>query len=190
MKKLRMDAYLRGTLTIAIGFLMSFFGDLISLLFYVAGGGIILYSIIIMILGIYRHKESFEVPKAIIGILIGLGIVILPQLLKVGIPLFVGIIMLFGGIKGVLGTVRLGKKENKLWIAVAVVSGMLIIAGLYFIFNPEDVSEIMTIIVGFILIFSGVITIFKELFRKKKKVDIPNDGPVIDLKNYSVSDDD
>lgn len=187
MKKIKLDAYLKGILLLVIGIFIIFLPSLLSGLFYFLGAALIIYSIITMAIGISKGRYSTSIPKAVIEIIIGFAIIVLPKFLKIGIPIIIGFFFLLSGVNRIFNAIENRQNNPRIWVSSAISALLLIVCGLFFITNPAHVSGTFITIVGAVFIIGGLSVIALQYLRSKAPSD---DNSVIDINDFSVKDND
>ncbi|MBQ1464923.1 MAG: DUF308 domain-containing protein [Ruminococcus sp.] len=171
----------KGVLLIIAGLLIAFFPGVINKLFYLLGMGLIIFSIVSVVMSVLAGAPRFA--GGVIGVIAGIVITSLPSFVKVGVPMIAGIIFLTSAIER-LGSAWRSYKAGMRFIP-GVIPGILgLIAGGFLLFHPLGSSTFIRIVLGFILIALGSFNIFTDL-----KINRPADDGIIDVKDYTVSDD-
>ena len=172
----------KGIMLTICGIIIAFFPGVITWIFY-ALGAIIIFGSGCTYVG--SLKEGGEMLfGSLIAAGIGFGIMFLPRILTVQIPLIAGIIFAVVGILRLVKTYSKKYDGNK---AVSTVIGiLLVLAGIFFIVNPFKVSAVIRIIIGVIMILLGIFD-FAVAYTIKQRND--NSQPsVVDIDVNSISD--
>lgn len=142
----------KGIMLTLCGALIAFCPGVITWIFYIVGALIIFGSGCTYIGSLKEGGGMFF--GSLIAAGIGFGIICLPRLLTVKIPLIAGIIFAVVGILRLIKTKSENYDGNK---ALSAVFGiLLVLAGVFFIVNPFKVSTVIRIIIGVIMIALGI----------------------------------
>lgn len=182
MIKTKYTSLTKGIMMIAAGLLIAFFPGIISRIFYIIGAAVICFSIVRLFMGTSSGLGRSLITGNILGIIIGAGIILLPNICTTGIPMIAGIIMGISGIERIFTAIEIYRVRGK-WQMKAAIGILLIIAAGVFIFHPFSVSRWFRIIIGLVIIAIGSFNVFTDLNN-------PAPEPkIIDVDSYTVSDD-
>ena len=153
---------------------------------YVFGGVAIVYAII-RIIGYFLSKEERGVYRdsfsgASAALLMGIFIIVKPDLVSAIIPFICGIIFIVNGISNVQYAFDLKKFTYKRWWTVLLTALIVIGAGSLIVFNPFETSKLITAIIGATLILTGLSNIwcFICVHRKIKNIKKNSDIMILD----------
>ena len=179
LENIKWDSVIGSVVMIILGAILAIFpGVSLSILATVAGVGAIcagLFSIIRYFT--YDLKESFYSNDFLIGIIIltiGVLIIFKPSLFISIIPIVLGIVIMisgFGKLQDAISAKRLGYSGYTTYLILAIIA---ILFGLFVLFNPLDAVEILFLIIGIGLIYSGVSDLFVTFYLTKKFKDFYN----------------
>ena len=174
LKELKWNSIINSVLMIVLGFILIFYPGL-SL-------GIL--TTLIAVLAIvgryftYDLKESYYRNDFLFGIIaVTLGALILykPAFFISIIPFILGIVIIFSGfakLQDGIDAKRLGYSNSLLYIILAIID---IIFGIVILFDPFGAANVMFIIIGFGLIYSGISDLFVTFYLSKKFKDYYKD---------------
>ena len=170
------------------GIVIAFAPQVITWLFYVIGGILIVGSV----LGFLGSAASGQgdgtmLAGAFTGALIGAGVMAIPRFTSALVPIIAGLTL--GAIGIGLGVKALNKQKKKgVRITGAVLSLMFISAAVVMLFNIAEAAEKMRMAVGIVMILSGVISIVLKITEKNEPA--VQDSNVIDVDSFTIHDDD
>lgn len=143
---------------------------------YGFGGIAIVYALIRMLAYFIKKEEREENRDAFSGaltaLLIGLFIIIKPELVAQIIPFICGIIIIVNGVSNLQYAIDLKKYSHKLWWTVLVSALISVVVGSLIVFDPFTAATTLTVLIGAALIFTGLSNIWRYIciVRKLKKV--------------------
>ena len=172
----------KGIMLTISGIIIAFFPGVITWIFYAVGAIIIFGSGCTYISSL--KEGSGMLFGSLIAAGIGFGIMYLPRILTVKIPLIAGIVFAVIGIHRLIKTYSENYDGNK---AVSTVGGiLLVLSGIFFIINPFKVSTVIRITIGIIMIALGIFD-FAVAHAIKQRND--NSQPsVVDIEINSIKD--
>ena len=173
LKSLKWNSIIGSILMILLGVVLIFFP---SLSLNVISNMIGISAIVGGIFSIIRYfmidlKESFyrnDFLNGVIMLVIGALVVFKPSFFISLIPLMLGIVILFSGISKLqdgISAKRLGYQNSTSYILLGVIN---IIFGLVILFNPFSAANVMFMIIGVGLIYSGVSDLYVTIFLTKR----------------------
>ena len=185
MKRILKIKYLAQYILIIAGVIIAVFPQIIKWIFYSVGAFAILYSIIRFSYSKKKNKGTFPLYKLIAGLIIGIGSIIVPSFLELGIPIFAGAFIMINGFEKFMNAFE-KRKEGNDWIVPLVMGIIYSLFSFYIIANPDDVTETVSRIIGVILIIIGISKLVGKLTESQKR---KNDtSGVLEVKNYKVDD--
>ena len=130
------------------GVLLTFFPGVLAWVFYIIGGIVIIGS---LLTGFSGGDGGSLFSVGMVGAGIGLFIMYLPKLISTHIAGIAGLILV---IVGIIQIVRSRKKDftNGMKTVQLVFGILLLVAGLFFMFNPFHASKIIRILTGVVLL--------------------------------------
>ncbi len=173
LQNIKWDAVISSVVMIVLGLILAIFPDVsLSILATVAGLGAIcagLFSIIRYFT--YDLRESYFSNDFLIGIIvltIGVLIIFRPAVFIAIIPIVLGIVIMISGfakLQDAISAKRFGYSGYVTYLILAVIA---ILFGLFILFNPLDMAEVLFFIIGIGLIYSGVSDLFVTFYLTKK----------------------
>ena len=178
MKKIRSDYITKGIVLTISGALIGFFPGVISLLFYIIGGIIIVGSVFMLLGGLGEGMDGSLFGSGIAGIIIGAIVCLLPRLISVGIPIIAGIIFLYSGISRLISALKGGKSPTAKKAGI-IFGAVLSVFGAFLLFSPFKAGVLVRIIIGVLMIALGVFNFYVAHVAKQR---IDNNVPnIIDV---------
>jgi len=106
--------------------------------------------------GVRNIPQFVSVPIGVIIILLGLFVIIRPDLLASVLPFVVGIILLIHSVTSFVSSIQLAaSKYSYWWIAMLLALGGIAL-GVVLVLNAHEAAAFTTRIVGIFLIYSGI----------------------------------
>ena len=163
----------KGIIYLICGILIGFFPGIISWIFYIVGGLIIIGSVLMLITGAGSGLDGSVVGGAVAGIIVGAIICLIPRIISVGIPIAAGIIFIISGITRFFKSLKAEKSELN---TASMIFGILLAAfGGFLLFNPFKASFIIRMSIGILLIVLAVFSFYAaRIARQRKKNTIPD----------------
>ena len=151
--KIDNSSYLfKAILLTACGILLTFFPGVLAWVFYIIGGIIIIGS---LLTGLTGGEGGALFSVGMVGAGIGLFIMYLPKLISSHIAVIAGMVLV---IVGIVQIVKSRKKDlsNGMRNVQLVFGILLLVAGIFFMFNPFHASKIIRILTGVLLLLFAV----------------------------------
>ncbi|HNZ98197.1 DUF308 domain-containing protein [Ruminococcus sp.] len=138
----------KAILLTACGILLTFFPGVLAWVFYIIGGIIIIGS---LLTGLTGGEGGALFSVGMVGAGIGLFIMYLPKLISSHIAVIAGMVLV---IVGIVQIVKSRKKDlsNGMRNVQLVFGILLLVAGIFFMFNPFHASKIIRILTGVLLL--------------------------------------
>lgn len=131
---------------------------------------LIINGIILMITDIKLNNNFIPVdilPASILSILLGIMMLIYPNILSIIIPLMLGTWFIMTSIFKIRLTLYLSKIKNTPWILLMLISILSIVCGLILILNPIDSSVAITLFIGIVIIVYAISDITNMIVLKR-----------------------
>lgn len=131
---------------------------------------LIINGIILMITDIKLNNNFIPVdmlPASMLSILLGIMILIYPNILSIIIPLILGTWFIMTSIFKIRLTLYLSKIKNTPWILLMLISILSIVCGFILILNPIDSSVAITLFIGIIIIVYAISDIINMIVLKR-----------------------
>ena len=169
----------KGVIYLVCGILIGFLPGVVSWLFYILGGIIIISSLFMFIGGLNSGPDSTLSSGSLAGIIIGAIIILIPKVLHIGIPIAAGV---FFFVNGITRIVKAFKSESECVKKQTLVFGIIVLLfGCFILAFPYRASTIARIIIGLMLIANGVFNFYVASVAKKRNADIDSTSNIIDL---------
>ncbi len=131
---------------------------------------LIINGIILMITDIKLNNNFIPVdilPASMLSILLGIMILIYPNILSIIIPLILGTWFIMTSIFKIRLTLYLSKIKNTPWILLMLISILSIVCGFILILNPIDSSVAITLFIGIVIIVYAISDIINMIVLKR-----------------------
>ena len=131
---------------------------------------LIINGIILMITDIKLNNNFIPVdilPASILSILLGIMMLIYPNILSIIIPLMLGTWFIMTSIFKIRLTLYLSKIKNTPWILLMLISILSIVCGFILILNPIDSSVAITLFIGIVIIVYAISDITNMIVLKR-----------------------
>ena len=151
------------------------------------GGVLLIYGAFQVVICLMNRERTFlSQGMLILGIVlsvIGLWILLRPDMIIMAVPVIVGVVILIHGVHNVIQAVDLQRENyDKWWLALLL--GILTVAfGGMLVFNPFAAVEMAGRMIGISLIYDGVsdMWILSRVFKVKKHKEKVIDADYVDL---------
>ena len=131
---------------------------------------LIINGVILMITDIKLNNNFIPVdilPASILSILLGIMMLIYPNILSIIIPLMLGTWFIMTSIFKIRLTLYLSKIQNTPWILLMLISILSIVCGFILILNPIDSSVAITLFIGIVIIVYAISDIINMIVLKR-----------------------
>lgn len=177
---------LKGILLTFCGVVFAFFPNVLSWIFYIIGGIIIIGCVFTVLGGLGSGDGVSLLPAGIVGALIGLLIMYLPKLISAQISIISGIVLAIVAltqiIKALSKDLTKGLKKAQLIFGI-----VLLLCSVFLIFNPFKGGSVIRIIVGLVMLpFAAFNFYVAYVINQRNKANAPD---VIDVTDFTASDD-
>lgn len=145
----------KGVLLLVCGILFGFFPGVLSWVFYIIGGIIIIGSALTSLSGLTSGDGGSLMPAGIVGGLIGLLVIYIPKFITAKMSVISGIILAIIAITQIVKSLKMDD-ENKLRIFQLIFGILLLVGSIFLMFRNSDDNTIIRISIGVImLLFSA-----------------------------------
>lgn len=169
----------KGVIYLICGILIGFLPGVVSWIFYILGGIIIVSSVFMLLGGMSSGSDSTLAGGALAGVIIGAIIMLIPKVLHIGIPIAAGI---FFFISGIVRIVKSFKEESAGVKKPSLIFGIFVLLfGCFILAFPYRASTIARIVIGLVLIILGVFNFYVASVAKKRNADIDSTSSIIDI---------
>ena len=131
---------------------------------------LIINGIILMITDIKLNNNFIPVdmlPASMLSILLGIMMLIYPNILSIIIPLMLGTWFIMTSIFKIRLTLYLSKIQNTPWLLLMLISILSIVCGFILILNPIDSSVAITLFIGIVIIVYAISDIINMIVLKR-----------------------
>ena len=131
---------------------------------------LIINGVILMITDIKLNNNFIPVdmlPASMLSILLGIMMLIYPNILSIIIPLMLGTWFIMTSIFKIRLTLYLSKIQNTPWILLMLISILSIVCGFILILNPIDSSVAITLFIGIVIIVYAISDIINMIVLKR-----------------------
>ena len=177
----------KGILLTVCGVLFAFFPGVLSWIFYIIGGIIIIGSVVTVLGGLGSGDVSSLLPAGAIGVLIGILVMYLPKIITAQMSVIAGIIL---GIVAITQIVKsLSKDFTKgLKLGQLIFGVVLLVCSMFLMFNPFKGGNIIRIIIGIVMLLFAAFNYYVAYTIKQRNASNPSN--IIDVTDFTTSDDD
>lgn len=183
LKKVKADFMFSSALCILLGIIIVIYRDgVINLLGRVLA--VLMIIIGVVYLGSFLLNLATNGFSVVVGILVlGAGIWVLnqPAAILSLVPVIIGVLLLFHGIRAVMETISAKRLGYEAWIVNLALAVICVLSGFICVFDAFHVVENAMVLVGIILIFNGATNIWiaaaavraaKEYERRNGTIDV------------------
>ncbi len=131
---------------------------------------LIINGVILMITDIKLNNNFIPVdmlPASMLSILLGIMMLIYPNILSIIIPLMLGTWFIMTSIFKIRLTLYLSKIQNTPWLLLILISILSIVCGFILILNPIDSSVAITLFIGIVIIVYAISDIINMIVLKR-----------------------
>lgn len=162
LKRIKADYLLSSILCILLGVIFVIWkGGVIDIIGTVLAVAMIAIGVIYLgsfFLSIVTNGVS--VVMGILVLAVGIWFLIQPSFIVSLIPIIIGVVLLFHGIRGVMEAVNARKFGYERWVVNLVLAIICLVCGIICVFCPLGVMEKAIMLIGIVLIFNGVTNIW------------------------------
>ena len=182
-KRIKADFMFSSILCIILGIVFIVWkSSVVDVLGTVLSVGLLVIGLIYLC-GFFTHIMD-SVVSIIVGIVfaaIGIWFLIDPSRILSLIPIIIGVVLLFHGIRGVMEAVSAKKFGYERWAVSLVLAIICLVCGIVCVFCPLGVMEKAIMLIGIVLIFNGVTNIWisatathaaRDFERRNETVDV------------------
>ena len=151
------------------------------------GGVLLIYGVFqVVICLVNRERTILSQGMLVFGIIlsvIGLWILLRPEMIMMAVPVIIGIVVLIHGVHNVIQAVDLQKEGYDKWW-VALLFGILTVGfGGILVYNPFGAVEVAVRMIGISLIYDGAsdMWILSRVFKVKRHKEKVIDADYVDL---------
>ncbi len=171
LKKFYRSSLVTAVILVILGFLLVFEADTtIKTISYIIGGILILVGVF-AILKFLRNlnkaeRGELDIVYGIVTTIFGSLIISYPEAIASIIPFVMGVGIIFSSANKLQCAFLLKSQKNKMWKVTLIISIVSALCGVVLIFNPFEVSVLLTRIVGIFIIIYAILDIVSTLTIK------------------------
>ncbi|WP_295089296.1 DUF308 domain-containing protein [Ruminococcus sp.] len=176
---------IKAILLLVCGILFAFFPGVISWVFYIIGGAIIIGSLFTALSSL--GDGGSLLPAGVVGVLIGLLVIYIPKFIASQMSVITGIIL---GILAITQIVKsLSKELTKGLKLLQLFFGIaLLVSSVFLIFNPFKGGHIIRIIIGLVIIGFAAFNFYVAYVISERNGEVIDSSNIIDSNAYDVHD--
>lgn len=176
---------IKAILLLVCGILFAFFPGVISWVFYIIGGAIIIGSLFTALSSL--GDGGSLLPAGVVGVLIGLLVIYIPKFIASQMSVITGIIL---GILAITQIVKsLSKELTKGLKLLQLIFGIaLLVSSVFLIFNPFKGGHIIRIIIGLVIIGFAAFNFYVAYVISERNGEVIDSSNIIDSNAYDVHD--
>ncbi|MBP5432813.1 DUF308 domain-containing protein [Ruminococcus sp.] len=177
---------IKGILLAVCGVLFAFFPGVLSWIFYIVGGIIIVSSLLTGLSSLSGDGGSL-MPAGIVGVLIGLFVLYIPKFISKSMSVVAGFILAVISITQIVKA--LSKELTKgLKIFQLIFGIFLLIASVFLIFNPFHGGKVVRFLVGLLMLAFAAFNFYVAYVISERNGEVINSNDVIDANGFEVHD--
>lgn len=174
----------------------------LGIIFIICNDGVInlmgsVFAVILIIIGAVYVGSFFlnfitnglSVLTGVIILAVGIWFLVQPAVIVSLIPIVLGVVLLFHGLRAIKETIEAKKFGYDAWGADLILAIISLICGFICVFDAFGVIEKATIVVGIILIYNGVSNIWISCSATRAAKDYARRNATVDV-NFVEDDDD
>ncbi len=131
-------------------------------------------------------QPGFGMVYGILSIIVGFILILLPELLASILPVILGVVITISGSFKVQFALSLKQYNQKAWVSSLVMSILMIIAGLFLIFNPFTTASLLTLVIGIVILLFSILDLISTVIYKFFTKDNKNNNEIELIKNKKV----
>lgn len=179
-EKMKKGSVLGFVLCIVFGVIICIWpGAVLSLICRLAGAVILAFGIYSLVLCSKKEDtavQTFQLVAGIVMCVLGVWILFAPGTFLRLIPVVIGIILIYHGIKHIMITSQANREVSSSWNAGFVLAVIALVLGIMMIFGASFFLRLGMIFVGVVLIYDGIVGLYMTyhmngVFKNKKKED-------------------
>ena len=169
--KMKQGSMMTSILCIVFGVLFCIWpGSILTILCRIVGAALLIMGVVLLVMA-WRINEilgrSVRLVPGVVCLVLGIWILLRPGTFLVLIPILIGILLVYHGIKDFIFCVEVKRGSDAKWWIGLVFAVLTLLLGLLLIFRAWKALEIGMIVVGIVLIYDGICGVW--LNRKASK---------------------
>lgn len=183
LKRIKADYLLSSVMCIVLGVIFIIWkGGVIDLLGSILAIGMIVIGVVYLTSFFLNFvTNGLSVVMGIMVLAVGIWFLIQPSVIVSLIPIVIGVVLLFHGIRAVIETMNIKRFGYEGWGVSLVLAVISIICGLICVFDAFGVMEKAIIVVGLILLFNGASNIWVALSASHAARDYERRNGTVDV---------
>ena len=180
---------IKAILLLVCGILFAFFPGVISWVFYIIGGIIILGSVATAFSSFGGDGGGSLIPAGAIGVLIGLFVIYIPRFIASKMSVIAGLIL---GVIAITQIVKALSKEltKGLKIFQLIFGIALLVSSIFLIFNPFHGGKVIRFLIGLVMLSFAAFNFYVAYVISQRNGEVIDASSVVDTHGYDVSDKD
>ena len=161
LKNLKMNYVVSAIVCIVFGLTLVIWPDISSKVVCIGVGIVLLLSGIANLITYFGEKDrnlmtQISLIAGIILAVLGVWIILNPQILIMVIPVVMGVIVAVHGVHNLLQALELFKNEYSKWWVALLLGAVTVGLGVLLIFNPFEAVNTVIMLIGIFLIYDGI----------------------------------
>jgi uncharacterized membrane protein HdeD (DUF308 family) len=158
--KMRKESLWTSVLCVVVGVMFCIWpGEILTVLCRIVGAVLIVAGAVLLIIALKIQEmlgRSVRLIPALICLVLGIWIVLRPGTFIVFIPILIGLLLIYHGVKDFLFCIQVKKGKGARWWLGLIVAALTIVLGVLLVLHTWLAIEIGMIFVGVVLIYDGV----------------------------------
>lgn len=178
LKNLKANYTLSAIICVVIGLVLIIWpGTSTQIVCMVLGSLLLVYGLIQIALYLFaRQRTLYLQGMLVLGIIfsvLGVWILLRPEIVIATVPIIVGIIIVIHGIHNITQAVSLCKMKYDNWWLALIFSILTVILGGILVYNPFEVVNTVVRVIGVFLLYDGLsdMWILSRVFKTKRNID-------------------
>ena len=178
LKNLKANYTLSAILCVVIGLVLIIWpGTSTQLVCMVLGSVLLLYGLVQLALYLFaRERTLYLQGMLVLGIIfsvLGVWILLKPEIVIATVPIIIGIIIVIHGIHNITQAVNLSRMNYGNWWVALLFGILTVVLGGVLIYNPFSVVNTVVRVIGAFLLYDGLsnMWILSRVFKTKRNVD-------------------
>ena len=189
LKNLKANYTLSAILCVVIGLVLIIWpGTSTQLVCMVLGSVLLLYGLVQLALYLFaRERTLYLQGMLVLGIIfsvLGVWILLKPEIVIATVPIIIGIIIVIHGIHNITQAVNLSRMNYDNWWIALLFGILTVVLGGVLIYNPFSVVNTVVRVIGAFLLYDGLsnMWILSRVFKTKRDIDrvVDVDGHWVD----------
>lgn len=193
LKEIRQSVVIYGCLSVVLGVVLVLYPQLSTKIICTAFGAILVLCAVFHMISYLRHKDeapfiNFNLIAAVITGVIGIWIIVKPEMVVLIIPVIFGIVLVIHGISDLRQAIELKKRFYDYWWAALIIAVLNVLIGAVLLTDPFRAAVVSIRVIGICLIYDGVSDLWivsrvskavKDIEASLENINIVNDDDEI-----------